>query len=302
MQDLQPMPPAMPTHQGMQAGTAMNAGTVVTEQSRAVAEALGKLQVAKQFPRDENRAYSRIMQACSRPAFAQSALYSYPKGGQQVSGPSIRMAEMLIREWGNCESGLKELSQKDGESEMMAYTWDYETNTMFVKNFAVKHERRTRAKTTKLTDPRDIYELTANNGSRRQRATMLAAIPDYIVEEAVNAVKHTLAGQSDEPIGDRVRKMVAAFSKYGVTQEMIEKHVGFEVSLIDSSTLVDLLGVFNSIKSGEYKPSQYFSDMAKPEADKAVDSVNQALGSAPPVAQEQQENQTNSKLESKGQI
>lgn len=281
MNELQSMPPSMPGHQQVQAGTQVNAGTALTEQSRAVAEALGKLQVAKQFPRDENSAYSKIMQACSRQSFAATALYSYPKGGQQVSGPSIRMAEMLIRAWGNCESGLKELSQRDGESEMMAYTWDYETNTMFVKNFAVKHERKARGKTTKLNDQRDIYELTANNGSRRQRATMLAAIPDYIVEDAVTAVKSTLAGQSDEPIGDRVRKMIAAFGKHGVTPEMIEKYVGHEVDLIDSDTLVDLMGVFNSIKSGDFKPSQYFSDLTKAEPEKAVAEVNEKLAVPP---------------------
>lgn len=283
LQQYQQAPTPMPSHTATQAGTTVNAGTALTEQSRAVAEALGKLQVAKQFPRNENNAYSQIMQACSRQAFAKTALYAYPKGGQQVTGPSIRMAEMLIRAWGNCESGLKELSQRDGESEMMAYTWDYETNTMFVKNFAVKHERRTRTKTTKLNDPRDIYELTANNGSRRQRATMLAAIPEWIVEDAVNAVKQTLAGQSDEPIGDRVRKMVAAFGKFGVTQEMIESYVGFEISLIDSDTLVDLMSVFNSIKSGDFKPSQYFSELAKKEPEKAVSQVNETL-KAPPKA------------------
>jgi hypothetical protein len=262
----------MPSHQSVQQGSTVNAGTALTEQSRAVAEALGKLQVAKQFPRDENVAYSKIMAACSRHAFASTALYSYPKGGQQVSGPSIRMAEMLIRAWGNCEAGLKELSQRDGESEMMAYTWDYETNTMFVKNFAVKHERKARGKTTKLSDPRDIYELTANNGSRRQRATMLAAIPDYIVEDAVNAVKQTLAGNSGEPVTDRVRKMVAAFGKFGVTPDMIAKYVGFEVDLIDSETLVDLTGVYNSIKSGDFKASQYFSDLSKNENKPATEA------------------------------
>lgn len=274
-------PPPMPGHQSVQSGTQVNAGTALTEQSRAVAEALGKLQVAKQFPRDENSAYSKIMQACNRQGFAKTALYSYPKGGQQVSGPSIRMAEMLIQYWGNCETGLKELSQRDGESEMMAYTWDYQTNTMFVKNFAVKHERTTKQGTKKLKDQRDIYELTANNGTRRQRATMLAAIPDYIVEDAVNAVKSTIAGQSDEPIADRVRKMIVAFGKFGVTTDMISKYVSMEVDLIDSETLVDLMGVFNSIKSGDFKASSYFSDLAKDEPSKAVEKVNDAIGAAP---------------------
>lgn len=275
-------PPAMmPSHSNVQAGTTVNAGTAMTEQSRAVAETLGKMQVAKSFPRNENEAYAKIMEACGRPAFAQTALYSYPKGGQQVSGPSIRMAELMIRCWSNCETGLKELSQRDGESEMMAYAWDQETNTTFVKNFTVKHERKARGKTQKLNDQRDIYEQTANNGSRRQRAVMLAIIPDYIVEEAVATVKNTMAGGSSEPIGDRIRKMISAFGKFGVTNEMIEKYVGHEASLIDQDELADLIGVFNGIKDGSFKPSQYFSDLKK-EDTSAIDKANETIDNTPP--------------------
>ena len=292
IQQYAPAPPPMPSHTGVQSGTTVNAGTALTEQSRAVAEALGKLQVAKQFPRDENRAYSQIMNACRSQSFAKTALYAYPKGGQQVTGPSIRMAEMLIRCWGNCETGLKELSNRDGESEMQAYTWDLESNTIFTKNFTVKHERRARGKTTLLTDQRDIYELTANNGSRRQRATMLAAIPEYIVEDAVNAVKQTLSGQSDDPIQNRIRKMISAFASFNVTPEMIEKYIGHEVDLIDSEELVDLISIYNSIKSGDFKASQYFSDLAKPENDKAVDQVNSKLETppTPPTPTSEQKN------------
>lgn len=275
-------PPNVQQSTPIQQGTNMNAGSVMTEQSRAIAEALGKMQVAKQFPRNENEAYSKIMQACSRKAFAATALYSYPKGGQQVSGPSIRMAEMLITAWTNCESGLIELSQKNGESEMRAYTADLETNTTFIKNFTVKHERTARGSKTALTDSRDIYELTANNGTRRQRATMLAVIPDYIIEDAVNAVKQTLAGDSSEPIADRIRKMIAAFGKMGVTEKMIESHVGHESGLIDQDELVDLMGIYNSIKSGGFKASQYFAEAAKEEKQAPVKELNESIGTPPP--------------------
>ena len=264
MQDLQTyqpdsnsQTPAIPSH--------VNAGTSLTEQSRAVAEAMGKIQIAKQFPRDENVAYTKIMAACSRAEFAKTALYAYPKGGQQVEGPSIRMAEMLIRCWTNVDVDFKELSQKNGESEIQVLAWDKETNTTFSKTFVVKHERATKHKTTKLTDSRDIYEVGANNGARRQRAVMLAIIPDDIIEEAKAAVKRTLAGSNSEPIADRIRKMTAAFSKHGVTQEMLEKYLGYELDLVDTDGIVELMGIFNSINSGDFKPSQYFSDIKKKE-------------------------------------
>ncbi|HDY6515851.1 TPA: hypothetical protein RRC01_006467, partial [Pseudomonas aeruginosa] len=107
----------------------VNQGTVNIEQSRAVTEAQGKLILAKKFPRDEALAYSKIMNSCSRPTLAASGEYAYPRGGQTVSGPSIRLAEELARCWGNIEYGIRELSRQQGNSEMEAYAWDLETNT-----------------------------------------------------------------------------------------------------------------------------------------------------------------------------
>jgi len=152
----------------------LNAGTVEIEVSRAVAEAQGKLLIAKKFPRNEAEAYAKIMEACGRPSLAEQALYSYPKGGQTVSGLSIRFAEELARLWGNIDYGIRELSQKDGISEMEAYCWDMQTNVSSSQRFAIAHERHTKFGVTKLTDPRDIYELTANMGARRLRARILA--------------------------------------------------------------------------------------------------------------------------------
>lgn len=42
----------------------------------------------------------RILKSCTRETLAQSAVYSYPRGGQSVEGPSIRLAETLAQEWG----------------------------------------------------------------------------------------------------------------------------------------------------------------------------------------------------------
>lgn len=99
----------------------INEGTVTIESSRAVAEAQGKLIIAKRFPRSETEAYTKVIAACKRRSLAEKAMYSYPRSGSTISGPPIRLAEELARCWGNIDFGIKELSQKDGESEMQAY-------------------------------------------------------------------------------------------------------------------------------------------------------------------------------------
>ena len=164
-------PPAMPNMPGagvMAQLDNINQGTVAIEASRAIAEAQGKLVIAKKFPRNEIAAYAKAMEACQRPTMAAKAFYSFPRGGQTVEGPTIRFAEELARCWGNIDYGIKELSQDDGKSEMQAYAWDLETNAQSVQNFTNPHQREKTDKRTRttfmenLTCQRDIYENNAN--------------------------------------------------------------------------------------------------------------------------------------------
>ena len=150
--------------------------TVSVESQRATAAIQGAMAIAKRFPRNTDAAIERILNSCRRASFAQTATYSYTRGDQVVTGPSIRMAETLAINWGNLECVVKELENKDGMSTMEAACFDLESNTRIFKVFQVKHERQTRKGTTRLEDSRDIYELLANNGSRRLRACILAMI------------------------------------------------------------------------------------------------------------------------------
>lgn len=237
----------------------VNAGTVEIEASRAIAEAQGKLVIAKKFPRDSARAFAEMMNSCKRVSFATQAMYSYPRGGQTVSGPSIRMAEELARNWGNIEFGTRELSRRDGESEMEAYAWDLETNLVRSIKFTVRHLRDKKGGAVALTDERDIYEVTANMGGRRVRACLLAILPPDYVDSAIQECARTIAGGNDEPIADRVRKMLTAFSKWNISAEMIEKKLGKKTSEIFPEEIVELISIHNSLRDGQSKPSDWFS-------------------------------------------
>ncbi len=226
--------------------------------NRQASEVQMAMLVAKRFPRNETASFARIMQACKRKGLAESATYAYPRGGQQITGPSIRLAEVLAQAWGNIDFGIVELAQIDGESEVMAYAWDLETNSRQVKVFTVKHERHKKNGVDILKDPRDIYETVANNGARRLRACILGIIPGDIVDAALEACEKTMSGSGGEPIADRIRKMVAAFAEHGVTQEMMEKRIGHKVEACIDSELASLRKIFTSIKDGVSKRDQWF--------------------------------------------
>lgn len=249
----------------------INQGTVAIEASRAIAEAQGKLVIAKRFPRDEVAAYAKAMEACQRPKMAEKAFYAFPRGGQTVKGPTIRFAEELARCWGNIDYGIKELSQDDGKSEMQAYAWDLETNAQSVQNFTNPHQREQGKKMVTLTSQRDIYENNANMATRRLRARILAILPSWFVEDCIAECERTLAGQNDTPLVDRVKKMVVQFARFGVTQEQIEHRLKRKIDTMNADDFTEYIGIYNAIKQNESKVSDWF------EAEKEASELTAAL-------------------------
>lgn len=246
-------------------------GNLATEQSRAAAEVLGAIHAAKRFPRDPFTAFNAIMKECQRFGLAEVASYSFPRGGQTVSGPSIRMAEVLARQWGNIDCGIRELEQREGESVMQAYAWDLETNYRVTKNFTVRHIRDTKRGSYKLEDQRDIYEATANQGARRLRACILAVIPGDVTEAAEEQVRKTIArGPNNMTRDDRIRNMVSNFDKLGIPKMAIEKKLGHSVAAISDPELVDLHGIYNSIKDNISRRSDFF-DLAESQTEATKD-------------------------------
>lgn len=237
-------------------------------QSREAHEVQAAMVVAKKFPRDTIQAQIRILQACQRVGLAEASMYAYPKGGSRVEGPTIRLAEVLAQCWGNIDFGIKELEQRHGESTVMAYAWDLETNARQTKVFTVKHERKVNQKDSSgksighridvLDDPRDIYEMVANSGARRLRACILGVIPGDIQDAAIAQCHKTLAGDSKEPLIDKVRKMVAAFAEIGVTQEMIEERLGHKMEATSANEIVNLRSIYQSIKDGMSDRTAWF--------------------------------------------
>ena len=227
--------------------------------TREAQEVQAAVFMAKQFPRNENESIARIMRACDRIGLATKAVYSYPKGGTNVTGPSVRLAEAMAQAWGNIQSGVVELEQRDGESTCMAYCWDIETNTRECKIFTVKHQISTKKGMKVLTDPREIYELVANQGARRKRACILNIIPGDVTELAVERCNKTLQGGNRRPLIDRLREMVDFFqTRFSVPLSSIEKYFGYKLDAFTEQDGITLANIFNALKDGEAKREDYF--------------------------------------------
>lgn len=224
---------------------------------REIAEVQGAMVIAKRFPRDEKIALDRILNTCQRPGLAETALYTYSRGGTEITGPSIRLAEAIAQNWGNIQFGIKEIEQRNGESTVESFAWDIETNTRQIKTFQVPHKRYTRKGTYNLEDPRDIYENVANQGARRLRACILGIVPGDIVEQAVEQCEATLKAKADCS-KEAISKMLSAFEQFGVTKEQIEKRIQRRLDSISPAQKVALGKIYNSIKDGMSAPIDWF--------------------------------------------
>lgn len=249
------------------------------ESNRAIAEIQSAMAIAKRFPRDPAAAVDNILQSCGRLSLAEAGMYSYPRGNELVTGPSIRLAECIAQNWGNMQFGIRELEQRDGESLVESFAWDIQTNTRQVKTFSVPHIRHTRKGAVKLTDPRDIYELVANTGARRLRACILGVVPGDVVDVAVRQCEATVAASAADAPAEQVQKLVAAFAEFGVTADQIAKRLGHNLEATVVAEIVQLRKIYASIRDGFAKPDVYFDPVGGPGPVDAATAAGPSGGS-----------------------
>lgn len=246
------------------------------EQSRAVAEVRAMVLISKGSPRDEQDCLKQMRLSCGLMTMAEHAFYKYSRGGETVTGPTIGLARELARCWGNLTHGISELARNDeaGESEMLAFAWDLERNVRPSITFIVPHRRdRSEAKggQVQLTSMRDIYENNTNQGARRLREMILAALPVWYVEEAKDACQKTLQRGDGKPLPERIAAMVAAFAELGIVVERIEAKLGVGSKAFSALDLARLAVSYRSIKREELSAAEEFPELTAGKIQKSLE-------------------------------
>lgn len=231
-------------------------------QSRELAETQTKYLMAERFPRNEVAAMDRILNAFSRPTLAEKAAYQFARGGSDIAGPSIRAAEAIAQQWGNMDSGWRELQRGTDAtgvpfSEVEAFCVDLQSRNSKRLQFIVRHWRDTKKGGYKLTDERDIYELCANQAQRRLRACILASIPGDVTEAAMQQSEVTLKSKADTS-PEAMLKMVEAFSHFGVSREHIEKRIQRRLDAIQPAQVVSLKRIYASLRDDMSVAADWF--------------------------------------------
>lgn len=238
--------------------------TTAIEQSRAVAEVQASVVLAAQRPRDTQAAIRAMRESCRIKRLAERAFFRYKRGGEQITGPTVHLARELARIWGNVSYGINELERDDahGQSVMLAWAWDLETNVRPSQAFIVPHRRDTKDGVKHLVDLRDVYENNTNHAARRLRQQIWAVLPPWFVEEAEDLCAKTLREGGGVPLGTRIANAVNAYAAGPkVRVEQLEAKVGRPSGKWDEFDLAQLTVIYRSLERGEVRVEDEFGDV-----------------------------------------
>lgn len=226
----------------------------------AEAEIQSAIVLAQRFPRNEDSAFEKLMKSCKRPSFAENVAYSFPRGGQTITGPSVNVAREAARCWGNLRYGLDILRDDDEGRQIRGWAWDLETNVKVTAedDFKKLVQRKVNGSTQWVKpDERDLRELTNRRGAILVRNCILQILPSDLIEDAMGISGDTLRDKAaKDPEGER-KRLVMAFSELNVTPEMLETKLGHKLAQSSPDEIAQLRKVYKSIKDGQSTWHEY---------------------------------------------
>jgi hypothetical protein len=231
-----------------------------------------QIATAHAYPRSVSRVVKNVLSLVTiSPAAAEECGYALPRGKKPILGPSIRLAEIVASQWGNCRVGARVVHvdrfEKYVEAEGVFH--DLETNTATT----ARVRRRIVDSHGRLFND-DMIVVTGNAAcSIAKRNAILAGVPKAVWNEAYEAAMKTVKGEV-KTLPERRGAAFKAFAAFGVKPEQIfaalevagEEDIGLE-------EIATLIAMHKAIKEGEQKVEDYFPDMGKRKGDGGGDAA-----------------------------
>lgn len=184
---------------------------------------------------------------------AESCFYRIPRGGKNIEGPSVRMAEIAVSEYRNIRAATRIVSiVATGDNPhvlVQGICQDMEKNT----TITVEKRRRIIGKKSNKGKPdEDDINLAANNASAIAfRDSVFKVIPGALIKPALDAAMRVARGEA-KPMADRVAICLATYLKMGVSKEQVLAKFGYtSTEQLTGDDLDTLSGLRTAIKEGE---------------------------------------------------
>jgi len=239
---------------------------------------------AKEYPRTPAESIRTARSALKLdPKNAGIYLYAIPRGGKKITGPSIRLAELLAHSWGNLRVGVRTVAVDDKEVCVQATCHDLQNNV------AVQAETRRsilKSDGKRFTD--DMIVVTQNAAaSVAVRNSIFKVIPRVYWSPLMEEVEGIIRDGKNDPGKDlktRVSRALSWFYKNGVEESKVLEWVDrANTSQIEASDLVTLEGIRTAMGDGDFvaRRSSKHVDLDQPisKGEKELDAgaTSQAL-------------------------
>lgn len=241
--------------------------TATLESTQPLAVALAQAELnqavttARAFPRSITKSINAIITlATLDKETAAECVYALPRGGKPIIGPSVRFAEIVASQWGNCHVGSRVVDIDRFNKIIVAegVFHDLETGLRVTKQIT----RRAVDKQGRLFND-DMLMVTSNAASSiAYREAVLKGIPKAVWRKAYTMTLEAKAGDV-KTLAVRRGDMLAAFAIWGVKPEQIFSTLeigGLDDIGIDAMAM--LAAMHKQIKDGDQKVEDFFPAMS----------------------------------------
>lgn len=240
-----------------------------------------QIATAKRYPRSITNFRRKTHElACLDEETAASMFYSLPRGGKQLEGPSVRMAEVCASAYQNLRFGARVIEITDTVVVAQGFCMDLETNNATT----IEVRRRITNKSGQRFNE-DMIVVTGNAACAiALRNAIFKVIPFALIKPIYEQAKLASIGKAVSMATKR-QQLLDNYAKAGVSAEKVIAFLGHKG--IDDITVEDLItmrGVWTAIKDGDTTIDEAFGSIAV-AGDRATKSkANAALQSQPKSA------------------
>ena len=244
-----------------------------------------QIATARAMPRTITRVLDNILSLVTLDEeTAEECIYALPRDGKAIRGPSIRLAEILHSQWGNCRVGTRVVHVDRFEKYVEAEGVWYDMETGSVTTARVR--RRISDRKGKLLNE-DMIIVTGNAACAiAKRNAILAGVPKPVWRKAFKTVEDIAAGTTQTLTARRDRAM-AKFARFGVVPEQV--FAALSVGGPDDVTtehLPTLTGMFAALKSGESNVEEMFPKVSEIAGAKGLGDKLDALANGGEAAED----------------
>lgn len=232
---------------------------------------------AKRWPRSmaafKKRALSMVT---SDPKVAASCFYELRRGGSEISGPSVRMAEIVAQCYGNLRTGARIIAEDSKTVTAQGVCWDMESNVMVTREV---QQRITKSNGQRYSD--DMIIVASNAAaSKAFRNAVFSVVPRSLVESLRQDAKRVAIGEGETFDAAR-QKWIGWFRRGKLNDDQIAALAGRKrIDDIDGDDLAKLIGLANAVTDGEMSGDE-LRRMAKDATEAAAMPPTIDLGGSP---------------------